>query len=102
MLSSKSTSKNFESFGIDVQINKISPSKYKITILNFKKIKYYSENKAIKLIKNLILAVWHVSPEKLDFQTYIGEALLHLTKFIKINKRSRNFKIMYEIGRAHV
>jgi len=102
MLTLKSTSNSFESFGDDVQINKIPPSKYKKTILSFKKIKYCSEKEAIELIKNLVLASTHVSPERFDFQTYLGEALLHLTKFIKINKRSKNFKIMYALYKSQV
>jgi len=102
MLSINSSKKEFVDFTLKVKRNKIPPFVYKETLLKFKKIKVCSEKEAINLINNLSLASYRVSTENLEYQTYIGEVLLHITKFINLKNRSKNFKLLYALYKSQV
>jgi len=62
----------------------------------FKNKEYYSEEDAIKLIKNVVLTSHLINFYRTDYITYCGRLILTVAKFV-IDYGSSNFKILYAL-----
>jgi len=62
----------------------------------FKNKKYYSEEDAIKLIKNVVYTSHQINFGRTDYRTYCGRLILTVAKFV-IDYGSSNFKILYAL-----
>jgi len=82
-------------FGEKVMSGEIKHSKMKSLLKAVRKRKY-TEEEAIIVIKNLVLAWDYVSAYRGDFKLYCGKALLYTSKFVK-TKGTLNYGIVYAL-----
>jgi len=92
----KSKKRHIEKFATLVMDGEVKESEINKIFDEIYVNKYYTEAQAIEIIQKISIASYRVSYKRTDYQVPSGEALIYLSKFIKI-EGSINLKILYAL-----